>query len=93
MPSFATAPVVAVKGRVVRDVRCTAWAVESDGTIIHRGAGAKYTGRFRADGRVPDGRWRPDEDSDVRSQAAYDATMTRIKKMNNDGKITRRRLP
>ena len=56
------------------------WAIESNGTIIHRGAGAKYTGRFSADGNVLDGGWRPDEDSDERSQAAYDATMTRIEK-------------
>ena len=54
------------------------WEVESDGTIVHRGAGAKYTGKFSDDGSVLDGGWRPDEDSDERSQAAYDATMTRI---------------
>jgi len=54
------------------------WEVNNDGTIIHRGAGAKYIGMFSEDGNVLDGGWRPDEESDQRSEASYDATMTRI---------------
>jgi len=56
------------------------WFVEEDGTVVHRGAGAIYHGKFREDGNVLDGGWRPDKSEDSRDEAAYDATMTRIKK-------------
>jgi hypothetical protein len=55
--------------------------VEEDGTVVHRGAGAIYHGKFSEDGNELDGGWRLDSKSeDSRDEAAYDATMTRIKK-------------
>ena len=54
------------------------WRVDDDGTVIHRGAGATYSGRFSADGTELTGGWRPDKGSDERSQANYDLTMHRV---------------
>lgn len=54
------------------------WAVEADGTIIHRGAGAIYRGTFSEDGNVLKGGWRPDDSGDGRDEASYDLTMTRV---------------
>jgi hypothetical protein len=53
------------------------WAVEADGTIIHRGAGAIYRGTFSKDGNTLTGGWRPDKSGDARDEASYDLTMTR----------------
>jgi hypothetical protein len=54
------------------------WAIEGDGTVIHRGAGATYRGRFSEDGTVLNGGWRPDPGKDSSDESAYDVTMTRI---------------
>ncbi len=54
------------------------WFVESDGTVIHRGAGATYRGRFSADDRVLAGGWRPDTKGAASDESAYDAVMTRL---------------
>ncbi len=54
------------------------WAVEADGTIIHRGAGAIYRGTFSEDGNTLTGGWRPDDSGDGRDEASYDLTMTRV---------------
>ncbi len=54
------------------------WAVEADGTLIHRGAGAIYHGTYSEDGNVLKGGWRPDESGDGRDEASYDLTMTRV---------------
>jgi hypothetical protein len=54
------------------------WYVEEDGTVVHRGAGAIYHGKFSDDGNVLDGGWRPDTSEDRRDEASYDLTMTRL---------------
>jgi hypothetical protein len=54
------------------------WAVEADGTLIHRGAGAIYRGTFSKDDNVLDGGWRPEHNEDGRDEASYDLTMTRV---------------
>ncbi len=54
------------------------WIVEDDGTIVHRGAGATYRGRFSVDGEELKGGWRPDNGGDGRDEAAYNVTMKRV---------------
>ena len=53
------------------------WDVQ-DGTVIHAGLGETYTGTFSEDGNLLIGGWRPDEGTDSRDEAAYDATMRRV---------------
>lgn len=54
------------------------WYVEDDGTVVHKGAGAIYHGKFSQDYSVLDGGWRPDESADSRPEASYDLKMTRV---------------
>lgn len=58
--------------------RNVARRADDDGTVVHRGAGATYRGRFSEDGTELAGGWRPDVGSDERSQANDDLTMHRV---------------
>ena len=53
------------------------WEMRGD-TVIHRGLGATYTGRFSVDGSTLSGGWRPDDGSAGSSGSAYDAVMVRV---------------
>jgi hypothetical protein len=52
------------------------WALEED-TVVHRGAGATYEGRFNERGDVLEGGWRPDAGGRASDEGAYDLRMTR----------------
>jgi hypothetical protein len=53
------------------------WDVRGE-TVVHRGFGATYTGRFGDGGRTLVGGWRPDEGTPSSSGSAYDAVMVRV---------------
>jgi hypothetical protein len=53
------------------------WDIQGK-TLMHSGAGAKYTGTFSQDGNTIIGGWRPVGDQEATEGNAYDAIMTRV---------------